>query len=288
MRSSLVAMVLSGTLGCAQVLGIDDFDDRVATGGGYGGRGGDPGGGGSGAVAGSGGAAPGGGGTGGADCVHDYVSVVEADSPASFIRFEEQDGTTVHDHLGVPGTVGFGVELDVPALLACADGSAASFPGQPGGNVNFGSVLGFEGYSSFSLEVWLSAGALEGMVIRKLSPSPADGYTLAFANGSLYFRRYQNGGADSLSVDSSILGTVAVHHVVGTYDGSAQRMCLYVDGKEIECQLSNTSIGSSGGDFLIGTSSFVGIIDEVAVYAAPLSLERVGLHYEAGSGTPPE
>jgi hypothetical protein len=200
-----------------------------------------------------------------------------------YLRFAEQDGLAVHDELGVQGTVGGGVDLDVPPLTACADDSAARFPGVSTAHVRFGDVLGFGGKSSFSVEVWLSADALQGMVIRKLAGAPSSGYTLAYYLDELAFRRYSNGDADTVAAASSAVGTWATHHVVGTYDGVAEQMCLYVGGELIECAASSRDIADGSGEFMIGTQAFAGAIDEVAVYAAPLSPERIARHFEIGA-----
>jgi len=290
MRPSFIVLLACTALGCGQVLGLGDFGEGGSNTGAHGGSAGAAGGGGSAGAAGggSGGVEQGGGGSGGeAGCVGDYSAVVMVDMPASYIRFEETSGPTVEDHINRPGTVEPGVDLNVAGLPPCVGGSAVGFNGVADSHVDFGGVLNFEGKSSFSLEVWLNSAALAGMVIRKLGAIPRTGYTLAYSNDRLKFHRYLNDTTDSVSVDSSILGTGATHHVVATYDGVAQWMCFYVDGVSRDCDSSLKSIGADSGSFEIGTASFEGVIDEVAVYGSALSPERIAAHYTAGIGKSP-
>ncbi|MBW2459750.1 MAG: LamG domain-containing protein [Deltaproteobacteria bacterium] len=291
MRSSPVVALLCLPLACAQVLKLDDFGVGGAASGGQGGGAGTPAVGGSGGAGampsgGSGGVSQGGGGTGGAGCAESYLAAVEDDSPAAFIRLEEEQGPTVTDHFGLQGSAGDGVDFAVANLPPCAGSSAASFSGAGISEIDFGPVLGVAGNSSFSIEVWLRAEALDGMVIRKLSGTPHNGYTLAFSEGSLFFRRYHGNGANSIQMASSILGTNGVHHVVGTYDGQDTLLCAYVDGAALPCIQAPAAIEGTGGRFLVGTSGYKGVIDEVAVYPTALSTERVEAHYAAGQGLP--
>ncbi len=293
MRWSFIAMLTCTTLGCAQLLGLGDFGEGGSTGtshGGSAGATGDGNGGSAGATGdgGSGGVAQGGGGSGGeAGCGDEYNMVVALDMPISYIRFEETSGTSVLDDDGHSGSVADGVDLNVPGLLECGDGSAVRFPGETAVNVDFGSMLGFPGQSSFSLEVWLRSAKLDGAVIRQLGGYPHNGYSLAYSNDELRFHRYKDSNTDTVAVGSSIIGANGIHHVVATYDGGVPEMCLYVDGIQHVCAPSPKYIGANTGSFLIGTSSFEGDIDEVAVYQSALSLEQVVAHYTAGSGQSP-
>ncbi|HET7484086.1 MAG TPA: LamG domain-containing protein, partial [Solirubrobacterales bacterium] len=80
--------------------------------------------------------------------------------------------------------------------------------------------------------------------------------------------------------------TGQAYHVVGTYDGTTQR--LYINGAEVANAPLTGAITTNTNAFDIGSwnegsEDFNGTIDEVAVYAGALSAARVGAHYEAGS-----
>ncbi|MBW2523398.1 MAG: LamG domain-containing protein [Deltaproteobacteria bacterium] len=207
-----------------------------------------------------------------------------ADAPLSYIRFSETSGDSVVDQSGRAGTFTAGVALDEPGLVQCSDGSAVRFSGAPGGNIDFGDILAFQGKTSFSLEAWYVSNDFHGQMIRKLTTSPSsNGYTLTLDNNRLSFYRYINGSTNSASADSTIAGTSSVHHVVGTYDGDNELICLYVDGELVECGGSTASI-TTDGDFSLGHWQYAGVLDEVAVYGAPLTLPQVRSHYLVGTG----
>lgn len=300
MRPWLAALLLTGTAGCAELLGVGDFTDADAgvssagtggTGGGLAGTGGTVGDGGSGGAAGGGNPLVGGGGAGG--CGDAYFPVVDGDSPAVYIRLSEQGGqgggsAVVHDVSGIyEGAVGNGVVLGRPALVECSDGRAAYFPDSLAGHINFGNILGFGGTASFSLEVWFQSEALQGQLIRKLTGSPAYGYSLAFSDSDnrFTFYRYQNGNTDSVAVENNVVGTWETYHVVATYDGGEEEMCLYVNGGAGKCVQSTKDIGTDPSDFIIGPHQFVGVIDEIAGYGRLLTRAEIEEHYRVGSGT---
>src|SRR5919204_489335 len=75
------------------------------------------------------------------------------------------------------------------------------------------------------------------------------------------------------------------YHLVGTYDGSTQR--LYVNRALVASQAPTGNVDTVGGDFRIGTTRatefFNGTIDDVAVYNKALTPAQVEAHYEAGA-----
>src|SRR3989442_631842 len=106
-------------------------------------------------------------------------------------------------------------------------------------------------------------------------------------------------GGENLSsgvIDSAngVVSTSAWTHVVGTFDGTIQR--LYINGVKV-AQLTLTSAQIANfqpnkwGQLCIGRTSFLyggnrfftGLVDEVAVYASLLSDNTVKAHYDAAS-----
>ena len=78
----------------------------------------------------------------------------------------------------------------------------------------------------------------------------------------------------------------SVYHVVGTYDGTTQR--LYVNGTQVASAALTGAITANTTSVYIGswngTSEFFqGTIDEVAIYGAALTATQVGNHRTAGS-----
>jgi hypothetical protein len=77
------------------------------------------------------------------------------------------------------------------------------------------------------------------------------------------------------------------HHVVGSYDGSA--MHIYLDGVEAASTPLKTTINAGTAPLRIAKGyllSWVGIIDEVALYNKGLSPDRILQHYQAGVHAP--
>lgn len=222
-----------------------------------------------------------------------YSNAVLADSPAGYWRLGETGGTTASDAAGAnPGTYRSGPALGQPSLL----------PADPANeSVRFdGGDECLQIHSSSPLSPPLSA-SVEAWIKPSTVPAPGEFASIASKPGSyslqldgpqLEFAIIQAGGYRRVRAPIGAIEPGHVYHVVGTYDGTRQR--LYVDGSEVASQLLTGAISTSDGELSIGCwteghEPFSGTIDEVAVYDSALSAARIEAHRTAGTdGSPPD
>ncbi|HVY95407.1 MAG TPA: LamG domain-containing protein, partial [Solirubrobacterales bacterium] len=82
------------------------------------------------------------------------------------------------------------------------------------------------------------------------------------------------------------IATGQAYHVVGTYDGTTQR--LYVNGTQVAQTALSGAISTNNNPLYLGSwdgtaEYFAGTIDDVAVYGSTLSAARVSAHYSAAT-----
>jgi concanavalin A-like lectin/glucanase superfamily protein/fibronectin type III domain protein len=221
-----------------------------------------------------------------------YAAAVAADNPVSHWRLGETSGSSAADQKGANP----GVYLNAPTL------GAASLLGSDTAN----KAVGFDGAndevsvansptlnlsSPVTLEAWIKPTALPAAGSFASVLTKAESYSLQFNGPRLEFTIMQFGVRKRLQAPSGAIQTGTGYHVVGTHDGTTQR--LYVNGTEVaNAPLSGGATSSSSGLFIGswdgGMEFMSGTIDEAAVYGSTLSASRVGAHYTAGSGvTPP-
>lgn len=159
-------------------------------------------------------------------------------------------------------------------------------------HVNFGDRFDFAGNAPFSVEAWVSPEA-SGTIVGKYSCvydcTYSDGYILGVSAAgpgtvsAASFARYRDYIRDEVSI--SPLPADTWNHIVGTYDGS--RMVLYVNGVEVASTASPTPLADTASPLYIGWvgwgGTFLGELDEVAVYPTALSAARVAAHYDSGT-----
>ena len=226
------------------------------------------------------------------------TEAVDADAPAHHWRLDEAAGSDLAgvgrdrvagDHLALPASVVRG------APGASADGDAATtFVGGPDGGAATTSVLE-QGPGSFSLELWLRTTTAAGGKLVGFESSAAgksdhyDRHLWMRDDGRVSFGVFDG---TTRTVDSpSALNDGAWHQVVATYEAATMR--LYVDGSpageqdQVPQAQPFDGYWRVGGGRLAGwegrpsSPSFAGDLDDVAVYRAPLSLERVAAHRAA-------
>ena len=87
------------------------------------------------------------------------------------------------------------------------------------------------------------------------------------------------------SAASGAIQVGSIYHVVGTYDGTTER--LYINGVQVTSAALTGAITTSSNSLTIGSGGaagyFAGTIDDVAVYGTALSAARVASHYTAGN-----
>ncbi len=215
-----------------------------------------------------------------------YSSEVVVDSPVSYWRLGETSGTAAADQRGTnPGVYVNSPTLGQASLLETDTANkAVHFDGvNDSVRVANSATLGLS--SPLTLEAWIRPAALPSTGAFRSVLTKAESYSLQFNGPRLEFTIMQNGTRRRLQAAAGAIVAGGTYHVVGTYDGTTQR--LYVNGAQVasaalsgpaSAQTSPLYIGSWNGS----SEFFNGTIDEAAVYGATLSPARVSAHYGAG------
>ncbi len=230
------------------------------------------------------------------------TAAVDADDPSHHWRLgESADGPEA-----VAGADRAGAsDLVVPASAvrgvpgASADGDAATAFAGGGAVVGEGSERE-GGPQSFSLEVWLrttdpGGGKILGFEDERSGESRHyDRHLWMGDDGRVSFGVYD--GRTSVVRSAGGLDDGDWHHLVATYRGSVMR--LFVDGEMVGERDGVTRAQPFAGFWRVGdgrldgwpsppaATAFTGDLDEVAVYDAPLSPERVAAHRAAVTDRP--
>lgn len=234
---------------------------------------------------------------GGGPSLTTYDRTVLADAPELYWPFNETSGSTATDLANsFNGTRAAGVSTGVPG--AVSPGTAYRFPGTSANSV--AATTAKAGPYVFSAEAWFRTTSSSGGKILGF------GSTSAGDSGSYDRHLYLgNSGQVHFGVHPGTARVVSSpgtyrdgqwHHVVGTLSPAGQ--FLYVDGALVGSSPNTVyahpydGYWKAGGDSLgswpgAGSSGYLnGDLDNVAVYATPLSAGQVSAHYAARSGTP--
>jgi concanavalin A-like lectin/glucanase superfamily protein len=218
-----------------------------------------------------------------------YGQAVQHDGPVSWWRLAETTGTTAADEEQVnPGTYVGGVTRGQPSLLAMDSGNgAAAFDGASG-RVAVPDANSLDVASHLTLEAWIKPSAplpAAGQFASILSK--AESYSLQFDGPALELTIIETAGGTRhrLQAPTTIVPG-DVYHVVGTYDGTTQR--LYVNGQQVASQALSGAPAVTANSLYVGSwdgtkEYFHGVIDEPAVYETTLSAARVAAHYDAAT-----
>jgi hypothetical protein len=226
------------------------------------------------------------------------VAYWRLDEPGPSIAADQVDGGPSATYAGLAGMIGYGV----PGALLTDTDTAIHLSGSNWLNAGNGSALEFTGNVSYSLEAWVSPdaptlpGSTSTVMARYASTAltmgeKQTGYTLWSQGAQLSTGRYADDASTTAIGGPPDAGVYT--HVVATYSANSRTLQLFVNG---------VSIGKTGGapdlnadtiSFLVGASSvkeggtdtWAGRIDEVAIYAYPLTGTQVLTHYRV-SGRP--
>ncbi len=262
------AFLAASLFGCAEVL---DLESRYYLGAGGG-------------VTTGAGSAGGGSGDG-------YAAVVMSDEPLSYWRLAEPAGALIANNEVLGGPVGeysSSVVLQAPGMLT-GNGAARFVDGQS--RVTFGYVYSFPDKASFSIELWVWPNAITSTSRRMASKEECcddpnrNGIALSISSKSVLLQRIRNSSFQGAG-NSAVLTLQQYAHIVGTYDGPSEQICLYVDGALNDCGGSSASLFATALPFTLGNLSgkaatFNGILDEVAIYDYALTAQQVATHYAA-------
>jgi hypothetical protein len=220
-----------------------------------------------------------------------YRQAVLAAGPAAYWRLDDPPGSaTAADEIGGPsGPVTGAVTFGVPGAIASEPDACATFA--EGQWISFGDRFGFAAGETFSLEVWVRNDDFD-----VLRPFLAKGDYIGFTGGymlsanisfgvpSLYFEHYT---ATARTGNWLPMPTGEWTYVVMEVDGGL--VYFYVDGtlaiveptsqwdaSAAEFTLSGPNDGAHGGD------SFLGSLDEAAVYTYAVDADVIREHYRIG------
>lgn len=226
-----------------------------------------------------------------------YEATVLADSPLLYYRLGETMTTgPAADRASSARDASFRgkVTAGVQGAIANDPDTAVRFDGTTAAVVlDSGPV--FAGKVAYSIEAWVrptSFAGTAGHIVAACQASPNGGWAMYFyLDPKVHFERETNTGTDDIT--SPPLAAAAYAHLVGTFDGTTER--LYVGGLLVaSAPSSRMNPSTSGVPFAIGANGitadinrFEGDIDEVAVYDHALSPERVLAHFKVGTGTGP-
>jgi RHS repeat-associated protein len=219
-----------------------------------------------------------------------YSTPVLADNPISYWRLGESAGTLAADERGAnPGTYQNSPTLSAASLLAAdTTNKAVGFDGV-NDSVKVPNSASLQLGSPLSLEAWIKPTSLPASGSFASILTKAESYALQFNGPLLEFTIIQNGNRRRLQAPSGMIVAGKAYHVVGTYDGTAQR--LYVNGALVASAALSGPATLNANPLYIGSwdgtkEYFKGTIDEAALYNTALSATRDAAHYEAGADPP--
>lgn len=251
------------------------------------------------------------------DCEAAYSDEVLADNPIAYWKLNETSGSSaVNDgSLGTSANATYysGFTQGMPALVNEA-GASVLFSG---GRIGLGNVNGINRSGPFtdkSVELWFQPNSVSGRQVLYEQGGGTRGLVIYLEDQDLYVcgwnRANDDGGSAAAPWGSptpiyvSLSGAVttnATYHVVlvmqGDTSGTTGTITGYLNGVSFGEQsgigrlwnhnpavIGNANSGIRFHDNNTSTNNrdFDGLIDEVALYNAALSAERVLVHYQAG------
>jgi len=215
-----------------------------------------------------------------------YGQAISGDQPVGWWRLGDASGTTATDQEGLNnGAYAGGVTLGQPSLLAADANKAAAFNGSTG-YVRIPAAVAFNFTNAFSLEAWIKPTSLPASGVFRSVLTKPESYSLQFNGPRLEFTVIQSGTRRRLQTPSGLIVAGGTYHVVGTYDGTTQR--LYVNGALVASAALTGPATVTTNPIYVGSWNgsleyFAGTIDEAAVYGKVLSASQVSAHYNAAS-----
>lgn len=211
-----------------------------------------------------------------------YAIEVRSDAPAGWWRLGEAKGDAAGDSgpTGYDGVYHGEVERGT-TVVAESDDSGVTLDGATQW-IDVPPSASLTG--NHSIECWFACTPAEHAGIDRILYG--QGNDLALYLDSSGYACYQ-ASPTPLQFIGTNYADGAVHHMVGTDDGTTQR--LYVDGVLVVDTTDATTFAA--GTVTIGRTldptrsagMWAGSLDEVAIYTSALSAERIAAHYEAGA-----
>jgi hypothetical protein len=211
-----------------------------------------------------------------------YRQAVLADQPIAYWPFDEPAGTPITREIiggknaevvgklafGVPGADGTGVERTTE-----------------GGSLEVGDFFDLAGKQAYAIEFWgLPKGTSEFEDILHKRADNGSGWIVYFRDGNDSVQIEQRYAAGSRTTFVPLPTPKASwHHIVFVYapnDPTEKRARVYVDGVRTDGFSDDGDADDTAQPLRM--HSFIGILDEVAIYHHALSAERISEHYKLG------
>lgn len=227
-----------------------------------------------------------------------YARTVLGDGPLAYWRLGEPPGATMARDATGHGwdlTIEGSVTLGQPGAIVSDPDTATSVPFTSGRLFHNGFPDVTVGLSPYTFEAWVrwlgypGPGHYQYVVGRRGSATGGSGQ-LFFQQQKLKLQRYfpdsvpESDRWPRTEVDAGKLPTERYVHVVGTFDGSTQR--LYIDGVEVGSMAWDAPLPPATTEFVLA-QHLDGDLDEVAVYDYALSPSQVARHHTMGVGIGP-
>ncbi|MBX3208285.1 MAG: LamG domain-containing protein [Labilithrix sp.] len=220
-----------------------------------------------------------------------YATTIAGDEPILYWRLGERNGTTAKAVVGGDGEYAIaGVALGAPGALAGDTDTAATFT-DGSGRITIEGTAAFDDLAPFSVEIWANPTASNtslGFLVDHTDWSSVDrpGWNLRAGADGVGFERWASQTSRG-ALGSAPLSVGQWHHVVGTFDGSTLR--LYVDGSRVDQGATAVKIPTRTSTLAVGhqscacsaINSFLGAVDELAVYDKALTEMQISAHYAA-------
>ncbi|MDQ1391157.1 MAG: hypothetical protein QOF30_134 [Acidimicrobiaceae bacterium] len=218
-----------------------------------------------------------------------YAAAVTADRPVSYWRLGESAGTVAADSMATnSGTYLRGVTLGSASLLPSdSTNLAASFDGT-NDVVSVPSSAGLSPTTAVSVEAWARTAVIPANGSFASLATKAESYSLQLNGPRLEFTTMRNGTRRRVQAPVGAVIAGHAYHVVGTFDGSSQR--LYITGAQVASATFSGAMSVNGNRLALGswdTNSefFSGTLDEVTVYSKVLTPTQITNHYLQGTTT---
>jgi RNA polymerase sigma factor (sigma-70 family) len=200
--------------------------------------------------------------------------------PVALWKFDEGSGTVAVDSSGNGnnGTLHGGVTWAANGK----HGGALRFDGTGYVDVGRPASLNFTGTITVAAWIQPTNVGTDNVIVGKGFTGAITPFWLSLMGSNrARFGHFDNGYhmADG-TLSSGSFTDGAWHHVAGVYDGTAYR--LYVDGREIASQPDRVAISAGANSIEIGRINenggikhFVGLMDDVCIYRAPLDARQI-------------
>jgi hypothetical protein len=233
-----------------------------------------------------------------------YVEAIGPDAPVQYLRLGEAGGMTALDGSGFGRTGAYRGVIRYGQAGAINDGTTGvALDGTNGTYIDAGPPVFSVGLGGLSVEVWIKTtngdGVRRYIADNKAGASNVAGMNVAMQSGRI-IAKVATGAAQVTAVGSRAnLNDGVWHHVVAVlernFDGVHDRLVIYVDGvvdgtvtpPESGWNVTSTRNFEIGRQLSTNGFSFIGALDEWAVYDVALSATQIATHYarRVGGGT---